>query len=260
MRSRPAAIPQYLKSGRLAMFFLIFCVLFVPVVFSVIWTYVRDECVKLEFPILVSCITDLLMWEVRSQVFELEVTLRLTVGQSVSLGVGHPFGVHDQILLFPFFCRTIALLFILGRPLWRDDGSVICSEIRQWSDSRRTRVSSETNSVRFASPLVTRRDYGGSILCSKLLYDWRSVNKSSLHTSPWCSDPATLPVTYVTLAFKSNFGIGLDMNYVGCMGSNSPKLSGLYSLNYFSRLKLPIVALYCPTTGLLVEALISTLN
>jgi hypothetical protein len=35
MRSRPAAIPQYLKSGRLAMFFLIFYVLFVPVLFSV---------------------------------------------------------------------------------------------------------------------------------------------------------------------------------------------------------------------------------
>jgi hypothetical protein len=35
MRSRPAAIPQYLKSGRLAMFFLIFYVLLVPVVFSV---------------------------------------------------------------------------------------------------------------------------------------------------------------------------------------------------------------------------------
>jgi hypothetical protein len=32
-------------------------------------------------------------------------------------GVGHPFGAHDQILLFPFFCRTIALLFTLGRSL-----------------------------------------------------------------------------------------------------------------------------------------------
>jgi hypothetical protein len=31
MRSRPAAIPQYLKSGQLAMFFLIFYVLYVPV-------------------------------------------------------------------------------------------------------------------------------------------------------------------------------------------------------------------------------------
>jgi hypothetical protein len=37
-----------------------------------------------------------------------------TVSQSVCLGVGHPFGVHDQILLFPSFCRKIAFLFSLG--------------------------------------------------------------------------------------------------------------------------------------------------
>jgi hypothetical protein len=43
---------------------------------------------------------------------EVEVTLRLTVNLSVCLGVGHPFGIHDQILLFPFFYRTIALLFV----------------------------------------------------------------------------------------------------------------------------------------------------
>jgi hypothetical protein len=49
--------------------------------------------------------------------FEVEVTLRLTVGQSVCLGVGHPFGAHDRILLSPFFCRKIVLLFVLGRPL-----------------------------------------------------------------------------------------------------------------------------------------------
>jgi hypothetical protein len=30
---------------------------------------------------------------------------------------------------------------VLGRPLWREDGSVICSAICQWSDSRRTKSS-----------------------------------------------------------------------------------------------------------------------
>jgi hypothetical protein len=40
---------------------------------------------------------------------------------------------------FSFFCRKIALLFVLGRPLWREDGSVICSAICQWSESRRAR-------------------------------------------------------------------------------------------------------------------------
>jgi hypothetical protein len=61
-----------------------------------------------------------------------------TVSRPIRLGVGHPFGVHDQIFLFPFFCRTIALIFILGRPLSREDGSVFCSAICQWSESWRT--------------------------------------------------------------------------------------------------------------------------
>jgi hypothetical protein len=56
----------------------------------------------------------------------------------IRLGVGHPFGPHDHIFVFPFFCRTIALLFDLGYPLWREDGSKICSAICQWSESRRT--------------------------------------------------------------------------------------------------------------------------
>jgi hypothetical protein len=67
-----------------------------------------------------------------------EVTLRLAVDQSVCLGVGHPFGAHYQILFFNFFCRKIALFFVFGRPLWREDGSVICSEICQWSDLQGT--------------------------------------------------------------------------------------------------------------------------
>jgi hypothetical protein len=62
-----------------------------------------------------------------------------SVSQSVSLGVGHPVEAHDQILIFPFVCRKIDLLFVLGRPLWREDGPVICSAICQWSESRRTR-------------------------------------------------------------------------------------------------------------------------
>jgi hypothetical protein len=42
------------------------------------------------------------------------------VSQSVSQYVlvsSTPCGAHDQISLFPFFCRTIALLFVLGHPL-----------------------------------------------------------------------------------------------------------------------------------------------
>jgi hypothetical protein len=45
-----------------------------------------------------------------------EVTLRLTISHSVCLGVGHPFGAHDQILLFLFFLRENCFAFRLGTP------------------------------------------------------------------------------------------------------------------------------------------------
>jgi hypothetical protein len=38
---------------------------------------------------------------------EVEVTLRLTVNQSVCLGVGYPFGAHDQISLFLSFAGKL---------------------------------------------------------------------------------------------------------------------------------------------------------
>jgi hypothetical protein len=51
-------------------------------------------------------------------------------GQSVSMSwCRAPLWAHDQVLFFPFFCQKIALLFVLGCPLWWEDGSVICSEV-----------------------------------------------------------------------------------------------------------------------------------
>jgi hypothetical protein len=65
-------------------------------------------------------------------------TLNRLCRHTVYVGIEHPFKAHDQIFLFSFFFWTIPLLFVLGRPLWREDGSVICSAICQWSESRRT--------------------------------------------------------------------------------------------------------------------------
>jgi hypothetical protein len=61
-----------------------------------------------------------------------------TISRPIRLGIGHPFGAHDQIFSLLFFFRAITLLLVLGRPLWREDGAVICSAICQWSESRRT--------------------------------------------------------------------------------------------------------------------------
>jgi hypothetical protein len=69
-----------------------------------------------------------------------QVTLRLTVGQSVRLGIEHPCGTCDQILLHVgMLLSEICGLVSVGSPLWREDGSAICSVITQWSESRRTR-------------------------------------------------------------------------------------------------------------------------
>jgi hypothetical protein len=70
-----------------------------------------------------------------------------TDGQSVSRSVGRsvsmswcraPLWGPWPDFTFSFLCRKIASLFVLGRPLWREDGSVTCSAIYQWSESRRT--------------------------------------------------------------------------------------------------------------------------
>jgi hypothetical protein len=62
------------------------------------------------------------------------------------------------------FCRKIALLLVLGRPLWREDGSVICSTICQWSELRRTHNHTLLSHLRLMGSITTRRDYGESIV------------------------------------------------------------------------------------------------
>jgi hypothetical protein len=53
------------------------------------------------------------------------VTLRLTVSQSVCLGVKPKSGTFDQSFFFP---QSYCLVF-LGCPLWREVGSVMCQRM-----------------------------------------------------------------------------------------------------------------------------------
>jgi hypothetical protein len=80
-----------------------------------------QRCIRIRacfyVPILYRCAVDCLY--MKSKV---KVTLRLTVSQSVSLGVEPHLGLMTRYLL-PF--DSYALVFV-GRPLWREDGSVFC--------------------------------------------------------------------------------------------------------------------------------------
>jgi hypothetical protein len=62
-----------------------------------------------------------------------------TDSQSVCLGIEHPCGACDQILLpVGMLLSEMCDIVYLGRPLWREEGSAICSVITQWSESLRS--------------------------------------------------------------------------------------------------------------------------
>jgi hypothetical protein len=65
-----------------------------------------------------------------------KLVLRPTVSRPVRLGVGPPFRVHGQIL--NVLWSDNFLLLRVGLPLWRENGSVVCSSITPWLESCRT--------------------------------------------------------------------------------------------------------------------------
>jgi hypothetical protein len=94
-----------------------------------------------------------------------------SVGQSVCLGIEHPCGTCDQILLpVGMLLSEICDLVSAGRPLWREDRSVICSVITQWSESRRTRNHTLLSHLRLPQPggpvshIYIPQEQGGSVI------------------------------------------------------------------------------------------------
>jgi hypothetical protein len=99
-----------------------------------------------------------------------------TDGQSVCIGIEHPCGTCDQILLpIGMLLSEICGLVSVGHPLWREDGSAICSVITEWSELLRTHNQTSLSHLRLPQP-------GGEV---RLVYDWRSVSMSWYRAPLW---------------------------------------------------------------------------
>jgi hypothetical protein len=78
---------------------------------------------------------------------KVKVTLRLTVSQSVCLGVEPNLGLVTRYYFLSENC-----LVSMGHPLWREDGSAVCSAITKWSGSRRARNHTLLSHLRLSQP------------------------------------------------------------------------------------------------------------
>jgi hypothetical protein len=99
------------------------------------------------------------LWDVEAShvsqsVVEVEVTLRLTVSQSVSMS-WHRVPLWDlrpDIISCWMLLSEICGLVSGGRPLWRENGSAICGVINQWSESFRIRNHTLLSHLRLTQP------------------------------------------------------------------------------------------------------------
>jgi hypothetical protein len=82
-----------------------------------------------------------------------QVSSRLTVSQSVFLDIEHPFETCVKILLpVEMLLSEICGLVSMWRTLWREDGSVICSVITQWSVSLTICIHTLLSNLRLLQP------------------------------------------------------------------------------------------------------------
>jgi hypothetical protein len=105
-----------------------------------------------------------LSWDELSWV---EFIVRPTVSRSIRFGIALPFGAHDHILSLSFLWWKLFVVLPVGRPLWREDGSITYSAVADWSGHWGPITIHYLliwNCVPSSSPLTSRRDSGGGIL------------------------------------------------------------------------------------------------
>jgi hypothetical protein len=86
-----------------------------------------------------------------------EFILRPTVSRPVRFGIGLFFGAHDQIVFLSFLNDNCFLVLLVGRPLWREDGSNL--HCNRWLvRSLRTNNHTLPSHLRLCSLLVASYD------------------------------------------------------------------------------------------------------
>jgi hypothetical protein len=93
-----------------------------------------------------------------------KITLWLTISQSVCLGVEPTLGLVTRYYFLSEGCCLSCC------PLWREDGSAVCSAITQWSESRRTHNHTLLSHLRLPQPggpdshIYISQEQGGPVI------------------------------------------------------------------------------------------------
>jgi hypothetical protein len=102
---------------------------------------------------------------------------RRSVDQFVLVS-GSPLGSMTRFYPYPFFSDNCFVVLPVGRPLWREYGSVTYSAIADWSGHWgpiTIHYRPIWDCVPSSSPITSRKDYGGGILTrlnTGLNFDW----------------------------------------------------------------------------------------